>query len=151
MRAARIDFSSGSGGAVQHLYYFSVDATDRQLAFYPGFLDWVSGHHPATAMLKSASYLLFDPQFRKVRSMILSTADLVVQDDTGIPFRVLTESRWQVRLYGRYARPTIKGLRYGYQADLESAYKAQADLPTLPFPFGYNWKGQESGLLVARR
>ena len=126
MRGVRIDFSSVNGGPLHQLYYFSVDAADKWLEFYPGFLDWVAQHRPASALLKSASYLLHDSQFEKTRMMILSSADYVIQDDTGIPYRFLQQSPWRVRLYGRYHKP-IKGLRYGYQADLESAYKAKAD------------------------
>jgi len=151
MRSVRMDFVGTNGGAPQQLYYFAVDATDKQLDFYPGFLDWVAQHRPATALLKSASYLLHDNQFEKTRNMILATADFVIQDDTGIPYRFLGQSPWHVRLYGRYNKPNMKGLRYGYQADLESAYRAKGDLPELPFPFGYHWKGKQSGLLIANR
>jgi len=151
MRSVRMDFVGPNGGTPQQLYYIAVDATDKQLEFYPGFIDWVAQHRPATALLKSASYLLHDNQFEKTRNMILTTADFVIQDDTGIPYRFLGQSPWHVRLYGRYNRPNMKGLRYGYQADLEAAYKVKTDLPELPFPFGYHWKGKQSGLLVANR
>ena len=150
MRGVRIDFVGGNGGVPRQLYYFSVDATDKSLEFYPGFLDWVAQHRPATAFLKSASYLLHDNQFEKTRTMILTTADYVVQDDTGIPYRFFSQPSWHVRLYGRYKKP-IKSLRYGYQPDLETAYKERPDLPELPFPFGYHWKGKKSGLLIATR
>ena len=151
MRSVRMDFVGANGGAPQQLYYFAIDATEKQLDFYPGFIDWVAQHRPATALLKSASYLLHDNQFEKTRNMILATADFVIQDDTGIPYRFLGQSPWHVRLYGRYNKPNMKGLRYGYQADLESAYKAKGDLTDLPFPFGYHWKGKQSGLLIANR
>jgi hypothetical protein len=150
MRGVRIDFSSANGDPLHQMYYFSVDAADKWLEFYPGFLDWVAQHRPASALLKSASYLLHDSQFEKTRTMILSSADYVIQDDTGIPYRFLQQPPWRVRLYGRYHKP-IKGLRYGYQADLESAYKARSDVPDLPFPFGYHWRGKQSGLLIANR
>ena len=150
MRGVRIVFVGANGGGQQQLYYFSLDATDKALGYYPGFLDWVGEHRPASVLLKSASYLLHDNQFSKTRAMILATADYLVQDDTGIPYRFLSQTPWQVRLYGQYNKP-IKSLRYGYQGDLEGAYKAKADLQELPFPFGYHWRGQQSGLLVARR
>jgi hypothetical protein len=150
MRAVRIEFGGAQDGATQWLYYFSVDATDKALEFYPGFLNWLQQNKPATVLLKSASYLLHDSQFEKTREMILATADYVIQDDTGLPFRYLQQPPWQVKLYGRYHRP-IRALRYGYQADLESAYGASNDLPELPFPFGYHWQGKQSGLLVANR
>ena len=150
MRGTRIVFASASGGAQQQLYYFSLDATDKALEFYPGFLEWVGQHRPASALLKSASYLLHDNQFEKTRNMILAAADYVVQDDTGIPYRFLHQAPWQVRLYGRYNKP-IKSLRYGYQADLEGAYKEKRELAELPFPFGYHWRGKQSGLMIANR
>ena len=150
MRATRIDFVNAGGGPVQQLYYISVDATDKALEYYPGFLDWVAQHRPASALLKSASYLLHDNQFQKTRSMILATADFVIQDDTGIPYRFLNQAPWQVRLYGRYNKP-IKSLSYGYQPDLEGAFKAKNLSAELPFPFGYHWRGKQSGLIIATR
>jgi hypothetical protein len=150
MRATRIDFVNASGGPVQQLYYISLDATDKALEYYPGFLDWVAQQRPASALLKSASYLLHDNQFQKTRSMILATADFVIQDDTGIPYRFLNQAPWQVRLYGRYNKP-IKSLSYGYQPDLEGAFKAKNLSAELPFPFGYHWRGKQSGLIIATR
>jgi len=150
MRATRIDFVSAGGGPMQQLYYISVDATDKALDFYPGFLDWVAQHRPASALLKSASYLLHDNQFQKTRSMILATADFVIQDDTGIPYRFFNQAPWQVRLYGRYNKP-IKSLSYGYQPDLEVAFKSKNISTELPFPFGYHWRGKQSGLIIANR
>src|SRR5437870_7387394 len=87
----------------------------------------------------------------KRSAIILATADFVIQDDTGIPFRFLNQPPWHVKLYGRYNKPTMKGLRYGYQPDLEAAYKAKPDLAELPFPFGYHWRGRQSGLIMANR
>jgi hypothetical protein len=82
--------------------------------------------------------------------MLLESADVVVQDDTGIPYRFLSQAPWQVKLYGRYNKP-IRPMRYGYQKDLETAFNAKSDLPDLPFPFGYHWRGKQSGLIVAQR
>jgi hypothetical protein len=150
LRGAHIEFVNPKRGSPQHLYYFSLDATDKAIEFYPGFIGWVGRNRPATAFLKSASYLLHDNQFKKTREMLLAAADIVIQDDTGIPYRLLARSPWQVRLYGRYAKP-IEALRYGYQPDLEAAYERGGEPPALPFPFGYHWKSQKSGLLVATR
>ncbi|OGQ79546.1 MAG: hypothetical protein A3F90_11710 [Deltaproteobacteria bacterium RIFCSPLOWO2_12_FULL_60_19] len=150
LRGARLEFVNPRRGAPQQLYYFSLDATDRALEFYPGFLDWMGRNQPATALLKSASYLLHDNQFSKTRAMLLASADVVIQDDTGIPYRMLARSPWQVRLYGKYARP-IEPLQYGYQPDLEAAYEARPETPVLPFSFGYHWGSQQSGLLIATR
>ena len=151
MRAVRVDFASANNGSViQQLYYVSVDAADRALEFYPGFLNWASQYKPGTVLIKSASYLLHDQQFSKTRTMLLDAAVVLVQDDTGIPFRFISQNPWQVKLYGRYHRP-IRPMRYGYQKDLEMAFNSREEQNALPFPFGYHWRGQQSGLIVAHR
>jgi hypothetical protein len=150
LRGVRIDFANPAMPGTQQLYYFSLDAADRALEYYPAFIAWVGQHKPATALIKSASYLLHDGQFAKTRSMLLESTDLVVQDDTGIPYRFLSQSPWHVKLYGKYHKP-IRPLEYAYQRDLEEAYNAYPDHPGLPFPFGYHWRGKQSALILARR
>jgi hypothetical protein len=150
MRAVRIEFANPGVSGTQQLYYVTLDATDKALEFYPDFLSWASQYKPATVLLKSASYLLHDNQFSKTRAMLLDAADVVVQDDTGIPYRYLSQNPWQVKLYGRYSRP-IRPMKYGYQKDLEEAYSSRQEQVPLPFPFGYHWRGQKSGLIVAHR
>jgi hypothetical protein len=150
MRAVRIEFTNPNSTATQQLYYVSLDATDKALEFYPDFMTWISQYKPATVLLKSASYLLHDNQFAKTRSMLLEAADVVVQDDTGIPYRFINQNPWQVKLYGRYNRP-IRPMSYAYQKDLETAYNSQPEHIPLPFPFGYHWRGQQSGLIIAHR
>jgi hypothetical protein len=150
MRGVRIEFAQPNSVSVQQLYYISLDATDKELEFYPEFVNWVSQYRPATALLKSASYLLHDQQFAKTRAMLLDSADMVVQDDTGIPYRFLSQSPWQVKLYGRYQKP-IRPMRYGYQKDLETAFNSRGEVVDLPFPFGYHWRGKQSGLILAHR
>ena len=150
LRAVRVEFNQANSNATQQLYYVSLDATDKALEFYPEFLIWASQWKPATVLLKSASYLLHDNQFARTRAMLLDAADVVLQDDTGIPYRFISQSPWQVKLYGRYNRP-IRPMTYGYQKDLESAYNTRSEQAPLPFPFGYHWRGQQSGLIVAQR
>ena len=150
LRGVRIDFANPAAPGTQQLYYYSLDATDKALEFYPEFLNWVGQFKNSTALIKSASYLLHDGQFTKTRAMLLDSVDIVVQDDTGIPYRFLTQPPWHVKLYGRYHKP-IRPMEYAYQKDLEAAYKAGPDLPDLPFAFGYHWRGKQSALIVAHR
>ncbi len=150
VRAVRVEFANPNAASTQYLYYVSLDATDRALDYYPEFLNWVGQYKPATLLLKSASYLLHDNQFSKTRTMLLDSADVVVQDDTGIPYRYISQEPWQVKLYGRYHKP-VRPMKYGYQKDLEAAYISRPEQAPLPFPFGYHWRGQQSGLIVAHR
>ena len=151
LRGVKITFID-SANVPHELSYFSLDATDKALAYYPDFLDWVGRNRPASALLKSASYLLHDNQFSKTRDMILASADVLVQDDTGVPFRYIKQANWNVKLFGKYHKP-IKPMQWGYQSDLDQAFREPdvKERGTLPFPFGYHWKGVESGLILAAR
>jgi len=150
LSGARIDFVDAKTGFAQQLSYFSLDAADKALEFYPAFIETIGRNKPATGFLKSASYLLHDQQFKKTRDMLLASADTIVQDDTGIPYKYFPKTSWQVKLYGQYARP-IRSLSYGDQPDLHAAYAAQTKPEPLNFPFGYHWKNGKSVLLLATR
>ena len=150
LRGVRLEFANPNTPGVQQLYYFSLDASDRALDYYPEFLNWVGQNRPASALIKSASYLLHDHQFAKTRAMILESADVLVQDDTGIPYRFISQTPWQTRLYGKYHKP-IKPMEYVYQKDLDAAFKAKAVTNDLPFPFGYHWRGCQGGLIMASK
>ena len=150
LRGVRIDFANPATPGTQQLFYYSLDAADKALEYYPEFLNWVGQFKNSTALIKSASYLLHDGQFTKTRAMLLETSDIVVQDDTGIPYRFLSQSPWHVKLYGQYHKP-IRPMEYAYQKDLEEAFKARTGTADLPFPFGYHWRGSQSGLILASR
>jgi hypothetical protein len=150
LRGVRIDFANPAVPGIQQLYYFGLDATDKALEYYPDFLAWVSQYRGSTILIKSASYLLHDGQFSKTRAALLEQADVVVQDDTGIPYRFLSQAPWHVKLFGKYHKP-IRPMEYAYQKDLEAAFKTNTDQADLPFPFGYHWRGKQSALIVAHR
>jgi hypothetical protein len=149
MRSVRIAYAGGDG-LPKSLDYHSLDATDRALRWYPDFPALLAGTRPATVFLKSASYLLHDRQFARVREALLEAADVVVQDDTGVPYRHLVREGWAVSLYGVYT-PPIAPMGYAAQPDLEAAYRAAAPVPPVDFPFGYSGRLGRSALLVARR
>jgi hypothetical protein len=148
LRAVQITFQR-PGGKPQTLQYFSVDATNKGIAPYPEFLAHLRSARPAPMLIKSASYLLQDRQFRMVRDTLLETAEFLVQDDTGMPYAVLKEHGWDVNLYGGYRKP-IRPFHWAYQSKLDAAYKTGAS-GELPFSFSYHWNGGKSNAMVARR
>lgn len=145
----RITFSHPQVGKPQTLHYLALDATDKALKANPEFLPYLAQFGPSVTFLKSASYLLHGNEFAGTRKVLLDVTELLVQDDTGIPYRYLRERGFNVRLYGRYARP-IKDFNYGYQHDLAAAYRTSGKVADLPFPFGYHWQDGRSGLILAR-
>ena len=148
-QGAKITFSHAQVGKPQTLYYLSLDATDKALAANPEFLPFLAQFGSSVTFLKSASYLLHGNEFAGTRKVLLDSTDLLVQDDTGIPYRYLRDRGFEVRLFGRYARP-IRDFNYGYQHDLAAAYRTSGKVADLPFPFGYHWQDGRSGLILAR-
>jgi hypothetical protein len=148
-QGVKIVFSHAKVGKPQTMYYLSLDATDKALAANPEFLPFLAQFRSSITFLKSASYLLHGNEFAGTRKVLLDTTDLLVQDDTGIPYRYLRSNGFEVRLFGRYARP-IRDFNYGYQQDLAAAYRTTGQVANLPFPFGYHWKDGRSGLILAR-
>jgi hypothetical protein len=139
----RIDFNGGT------LYYFSVDLSNGS-AEHSGLLSFCRSLGRGDGLLKSASYLPPEEGFSTIRNFLLSQCDLIVQDDTGIPYRDFNPGQWQVRLYGNY-QPPIDIFKQFFQPDLADAY-AHSSPAKLPFGIGYRgWDPAKSALLVARR
>ncbi len=139
----RIDFNGGS------LYYFSVDLSNGSVE-RSGLLSFCRRLGRGDSLLKSASYLPPEGGFSGIRQFLLEQSDLVVEDDSGIPYHFFDPSQWQVRLYGNYQAP-IDIFKQFFQPDLADAY-AHSSPPPLPFGIGYRgWDPKKSALIVARR
>jgi hypothetical protein len=136
-------------GKLQTLYYLSADASDAGLRAHPALAHYVDGLAPAAVLIKSASYLLHRPAFTRMRDTVLRVADVLVQDDTGIPYRTLRERGWAVQLYGNYSGP-IPLFASRRQPDLEVAYRTRVAAHPLRFAFGYQGSRDGSIAMVAR-
>lgn len=110
-------------------------------------------------MLKSAVYLLHWERYAGLRNFLLLESNVVVQDDSGIPFRFFTGGGWNIRLFGDYVtyRMKIGGLgQIRLQADLLARYKKERrDIEPVPFRFGYGALRRDAGrstlMLLTRR
>jgi len=150
LRAVRIEFEDHKKTR-RTLLYLSLDVSDGQLRYYPEFEPWLRSFKEPTVLLKSASYLLHGSNFRKVRGVVRERARLIVQDDTGMPYRLLLADGFTISLYGQYERP-VKLFENRYQKDLDDAFTSAGNTDPVPFPFGYNWRKEgRSGVIVARR
>ena len=143
----RIVFSSDQGAATQTLYYFTTDLSDWGIKENPGFLKFCEQQGRGISLLKAASYLMHRNSFDTVRAFLLRNSDLILQDDSGIPFRFFPARDWTLQLYGHYGGP-INIFKEFPQPDLLKAY-ADARPPQLDFSFGYQWHPSRSSLLVA--
>ncbi len=136
------------GRQLRRLSYFSLNLQDSRLKRKPGTLKYLAGMPETNTLIKSASYLMHRPYFSMIRSAILLKSRLVVEDDSGIPFRFFDQSAWDVHLHGAYTEP-IELFSNWRQDDLKVAF-SRPDVQPLDFAVGYRHI-KESNLLVAAR
>lgn len=152
LKGVTIEFRAPGSPLIRRVHYFTVDVTDRGLAFYPEFLAYVRSLGPTTTFIKSASYLLHGNEFRQIREALLDVSGFLVQDDSGIPYAMLEARGWNMRLYGKYDVP-IPPFQRAFQVSLDRAYKSQMSAP-LPFTFGYqyhDYRDERSNVMVGQR
>jgi hypothetical protein len=148
-RGVKIDFSDPATGAEKVLYFFTADLSDDGVKRNAGVLRFSEQFAPANSLLKAASYLMHEGQFTTVRSSILNTSGLILQDDSGIPIRYFAPDKWTLRFFGTYTAP-IDLFKNFYQSDLRQYYQASSP-KTLTFSFGYQWNRRNSTLILAMR
>lgn len=152
LKGVSIEFRAGDSSRLKRVIYFSVDATDGGLARYPQFVTYLRSLGPTTTLIKSASYLLHSNHFRLIRKTVLDVSGYLVQDDSGVPYGMLSSSGWEVQLHGTYAVP-IPPFQGAFQPALASAYKERQP-DTLPFTFGYNFhdrRDERSHMIIGIR
>ncbi len=139
-------------GQPKTVLYFSVDISDWKLGqTQDAALKYVRTLGPLTTYVKSATYLMHKTYFSKVRNLVLERSNYVLQDDSGIAMKYFPAADWQFTYYGTYKRP-INLFAKQYQPELTAAYTDKAHPPRpLPFGTGYNWRENDSNLLLARR
>jgi len=142
----RINFT-GSTGRSQTLYYFTTDLADWAIKVNPNFGKFCEQQGQGLTLLKAASYLMHSDNFSKVRGYLLAHSKVILQDDSGIPYRFFANDKWEVHFFGRYAGP-IKRFTKNAQPDLAKDNAAAAP-PSLPFSFGYQWQPSRSSLIIA--
>ncbi len=142
----RIMFT-GPAGRQQTLYYFMTDVANWAIKVNPNFLKFCEQQGQGVSLLKAASYLMHSDNFSQVRDFLLTHSKVILQDDSGIPYRNFAKDKWDIRFYGRYIGPIPRFLKYG-QLDLNKD-NVHASPTMLPFSFGYQWKPSQSSLIVA--
>jgi hypothetical protein len=137
-----------NGRDTRKLSYFSLNLQDSRLKRKPGTMKYLASLPETDTLIKSASYLMHRPYFSMIRGTILSKSRVVVEDDSGIPYRFFDQSAWDVHLHGTYEKP-IDLFNNWNQDDLKHAFDTQKIEP-LDFAIGYRHV-TESNLLVATR
>jgi hypothetical protein len=145
-----VSFVGPNSDRIQKVTYIRVDMMNPAYAQRTQLLSYLKGLGPVTTFVKSASYLMHDDRFSMVRAMVLDQSSSLLQDDTGVPYRLFDKARWTLTFYGKYSRP-ISDFKYGFQTDLDAVYKQPGVARELPFSFGYHWREGTSSVMLAVR
>ena len=150
-----LEFQKEGSSQVQHLFYVSTNVEDFIIDQNKPFTNFLARMQPNDAMFKAASYLCHrdrqpgrrTPTFATIREKTLEYAQAVVEDDSGIPYRLFDPNVWDIKLYGQYVTP-INIFKMRVQPDLVEAYH-KPDVKKLDFGIGYSVTKMASNLMVA--
>jgi hypothetical protein len=131
------------------LYYVSVNLDDSHMNKDPAFVAFIEGLSGTTTLLKSTSYMPHESAFSSIRDLVLSVSEVLVQDDSGVPWKFLATDAWSVSLFGAYKQP-YGSFKFRVQPDLRQVFEKGVAAP-LEFPIGYGAGAISSNLEVARR
>jgi hypothetical protein len=142
-RGVKIVFA-GSDGEERTLYYFSTNVANDGLN-NSKFLTFLESLAPGESLVKSASYLLHNNGFSRLREFLLANSAVMIQDDTGIPLAYYDAQKWDLLPFGQYVGP-IPVFRYMYQPKYAALFK---NSHPIDFGIGYRWRPNQSNLLLA--
>ncbi len=131
------------------LTYMSSDIGDGGIVKTPQYEALVRALKPGATFIKSASFLMHKSYFSKIRSLILEVSPIVLEDDSGIPYKNFDAGLWQAKFYGSYFQPIPLFANFN-QPNLGAAFKQVGATP-LAFPIGYRSSKANSALLLMTR
>jgi hypothetical protein len=139
-------------GQKKTLRYLSCDVANDAFAKNASAKKFLEKNVPqgkTTSFIKSASYLLHYDLFSEVRNIVLGKSTIIFQDDTGIPYRLIKNTDWKIKLYGEYKVPIKDFSSNLFQKDLDADYVKKVNYEgALPFSLGYHWKTGSQNQMV---
>jgi hypothetical protein len=130
--------------------HIAADLSDKGLAAHGGALAFLGKRGEIAAMTKAASYLLWKPEFEKIRQLLLSKMKVMVSDDTGIPPRYAKPAGFTQQVYGTYTGTFFAWARGEVEKEMIALWKNPTD-KTMPFRFGYYDNRRTSHLMITKK
>ncbi len=138
--AVRVSFvTKADPTTVKTVTYIKADLEDVAFNRNKGLRRYLNNNYNNTiTYLKSASYILHYKAFSGIRNILLDKTDFLLQDDTGIAYHFFDPKKWDIQLYGKYAKP-VDDFSGVDQKDLQARYASDSTVKALPFSLGYHW------------
>ncbi|MDR2781779.1 MAG: hypothetical protein LBB21_05010 [Holosporaceae bacterium] len=145
----KIEFSSANDAIIKEVYYVRTSLTNenKKLQHLFSFLKKLRKKDMVT-FTKSASYVLHDPSASATKKFILEKSRVIMQDDTGIPFKDLKMDGRKIFTYGEYDGTTIPIFAIYSQRDLAAYFESEKKTP-ITFDFGYGSILKQSHVIIA--
>jgi hypothetical protein len=138
----------GGWGGPKRIFYFRQDLSNSGLS--GSFLSFVSRFGRIPAFTKSASYLMHESGFSRIRDYLLRNSSILVQDPSGIPYAEFQRYNWGLSLYGNY-QSTLEIFTGCQQPDLAQAYRSgRHPVKPIDFGIGYLFQPSTTSLMVGR-
>jgi hypothetical protein len=147
--SVEITFRANAEAVPRKLYYVDSDL-GAPFSTHPGLSRFLESLGTPATLIKSGSFLLQGDKFAALRDQILATSGLILEDDSGIPYRYFSDPRWRVQLYGAYSKPGWP-FQDDYQKDLATDASNPGKTKPLGFSFGYGAYHRPSVLILAQR
>lgn len=139
---------AGDGVPLRVHRHFAADLSDGALKRAPGLLRHLEAKGRVAALTKAASYLLWRPDFSRLRGYLLGHMAFMLSDSTGIPPGIARQAGFTQETYGRFAGSFLPA-DAGINRQFRELWAARPARP-LPFRFGYVDEELQGHLLVTR-
>ena len=131
------------------LYYFSADLSNQGIQTHPEITKFISKSDKSVTYLNTASYLMHYTEFTQIKDSILTNSNYLLQDDSGMPLKFLSQNQWDLKFYGKYTSPIALFSNHD-QPDLRRVYNLDEEIEPLNFAIGYKFGMNESNLMLAK-
>jgi hypothetical protein len=152
--AVEITIKHAATGQLRKITYISCDISNDGFTTRKSFMNYITNKVPkgCNTFVKSASYLMQYGSFTKIRSLVLDKSKFLLQDDTGIPYRVFSPADWKIELFGIYEKPVKDFDISVYQKELITAYQDSTLYKgKINFSLGYHWGSRNQNQMIAVR
>ncbi len=151
MTGIQFKFRKDKKSPIQTLTYFCLNIANENMEKNNEFLLFLDKYKPTNTYVKAASYLMHGANYSIIRDKLLEITEVLLQDDSGVPYRFFKNDSWKVTLYGKYNGP-IPLFKGHFQKDYFNDYKENKDkIRDLDFGIGYVYTKGQSNLMKAEK
>ncbi len=126
--------------------HIAADLSDLGYEAHRGALAYLDARRDFAAMTKAASYLLWNPEFARLRTVLLARMKLMISDDTGVPPRFARPAGFTQQVWGSYAGAFFKFADDAVEQEMVQLWTSPVE-PTIRFRFGYYDKRRKPHLM----